>query len=62
MEATLEFEMRPRSSSIIWRAFWAANAFSEVSVARTFMNVTPQGATLTMWWDTQLASVDIKVG
>ena len=27
-----------------------------------FMNVTPQGATLTMWWDTQLASVDIKVG
>jgi hypothetical protein len=27
-----------------------------------FTNVTPQGAMLTMWWDTQLASVDVKVG
>jgi hypothetical protein len=25
-----------------------------------FTNATPQGATLTMWWDTQLASVDLK--
>lgn len=27
-----------------------------------FVNVTPQGATLAMWWDTQLASVDVKIG
>jgi len=27
-----------------------------------FANVTPQGATLTMWWDTQMASVDLKIG
>ena len=25
-----------------------------------FMNVTPTSAVLTMWWDTQMASVDIK--
>ena len=28
----------------------------------SFTNVTPAGATLTMWWDTQMASVDVKVG